>query len=83
MIIAKAVEKPDLFLMIPFFKFNDILSFYLKKKHYGLMILLRDIVLYTIFLLIILFNLLVLFYNKNSNTCAYYRVEITTLKPIL
>jgi len=32
MIIAKAVEKPDLFLMIPFFKFNDILSFYLKKS---------------------------------------------------
>jgi hypothetical protein len=47
------------------------------------MILLRDIVLYTIFLLIILFNILVLFYNKNSNTCEYYGVEITTLKPIL
>jgi len=47
------------------------------------MILLRDIVLYTIFLLIILFNILVLFYNKNSNTCEYYRVEITTLKPLL
>jgi hypothetical protein len=36
------------------------------------MILFRDIVLYTIFLLIILFNLLVLFYNKNSNTRVHY-----------
>jgi hypothetical protein len=45
------------------------------------MILLRDIVLYTIFLLIILFNLLVLFYNKNSNTCAYYRVKLLLKNP--